>query len=105
VSRWRIKFVRWGVVARWPRRAQQHPWQEHRQCLYVDHWGVWFYHPRHAEIGWLWPWRRGGDRRGRRWVDMSCGGYFWTLRELDEFWKGYWEAVLQRDPRSDAEGM
>jgi len=68
----------------------------------VDRAGIWFPY-RGDEVLWTWPWRRRereGDNRGRApFISVGFSGNgdfgdarFWTLKEMDKEWDGYFDA-------------
>lgn len=59
----------------------------------IDKYGIWF-DWKGDEVGYIWPWF--SDRREcfkRRFYSIGFGAYFESLKELDEFWDGYFEAL------------
>lgn len=64
------------------------------RLLYVSRSGVGFYHDG-DEVIWLWPWRRTDWRRP--WLSVSFECTFQTLRELDNLWSDYFDA-LRKEP-------
>lgn len=71
--------------------------------MFIDKWGIEF-HRKGDAIIWIWPWLRGGERKGRKYSVITLGyTYFNTLKEIDDFWKEYWAACEKKRIESLAE--
>lgn len=55
---------------------------------HINRYGWWRFY-KGSEVCWLWPWRR--LEKGEKWLN-TLPLAFHTLREMDAFWDGFWEA-------------
>jgi len=58
-----------------------------------DKWGYTFYY-KGDEVIWMWPWRK-----GKRYLNTSVGGGFNSLKEMDDFWSGHYQAMEDNEPK------
>lgn len=51
----------------------------------LNSWGLWIVRGG-EELCWIWPWKRTSDEP---WFLVSIARYFYTLREVDQFFEDY----------------
>ena len=54
--------------------------------------GIWFPY-KGDEVLYLWPWKR--NKNNKKFVSLLCCGEFDSLKEIDRFWKEYYEVMME----------
>ncbi len=102
-SHWTWRLLRW--CNRWQSPRRQKWFHKLRLPLLwtqLDPYGtgiITFLHG--SELIWLWPWKR-AKYNGNVWYSVDLAGGFPSLREIDRFWDGYFEACRAAALRDEA---
>jgi len=68
----------------------------HIVCFHIGDLGIEFYY-KGDNVIWIWPFTREGKDK---WASISFCCYFSSLKEIDQMWDDYFQA-LQKNPPTD----